>query len=106
LVKVTYIQPDGERRTLELAVGTSVMQGAVADGLSGIDADCGGACSCATCHVKIDPEWSALAGPPNEVEAEMLDSAPNVDALSRLSCQIKLTTELDGLVVHVPATQR
>lgn len=106
MVKVTYVQPDGDRRTLELAVGISVMQGAIAEGLPGIDADCGGACACATCHVKIDAEWSALAGPPNAIEAEMLDSAPNVDTRSRLSCQIKLTTELDGLVVHVPASQR
>jgi 2Fe-2S ferredoxin len=106
LVKVTYVQPDGERRTLELEVGSSVMQGAIAEGLNGIDADCGGACACATCHVKVDAAWSALVGPPNAIEAEMLDTATNVDERSRLSCQIQLTPELDGLVVCLPSAQR
>jgi len=106
LVKITYVQPDGDRRTLELEVGSSVMQGAVAEGLKGIDADCGGACACATCHVKIDAAWSARVGPPNAIEAEMLDGALNVDTSSRLSCQIQLTHDLDGLVVYLPSPQR
>lgn len=106
MVKVTYVQPDGDRRTLELEVGSSVMRGAVAEGLRGIDADCGGACACATCHVKIDAAWSPRVGPPNAIEAEMLDSAPNVDTWSRLSCQIQLTPDLDGLVVYLPSPQR
>jgi 2Fe-2S ferredoxin len=82
------------------------MQGAVAEGLRGIDAECGGACACATCHVKIDAAWSARVGPPNAIEAEMLDGAFNVDASSRLSCQIQLTPDLDGLVVYLPSAQR
>jgi 2Fe-2S ferredoxin len=106
LVKVTYVQPDGNRRTLELEVGSSVMQGAVAEGLKGIDAECGGACACATCHVELDAAWSARVGPPNAMEAEMLDIAPNIDARSRLSCQIQLTPDLDGLVVYLPSEQR
>jgi 2Fe-2S ferredoxin len=82
------------------------MRGAVAEGLKGIDAECGGALACATCHVKVDAAWTARVGPPNAIEAEMLDSATNVDALSRLSCQIELTADLDGLVVYVPSAQR
>lgn len=105
LVKVTYVQPDRSSQTLELEVGTSVMQGAVAEGLKGIDAECGGACACATCHVRIDPRWLPIVGPPNKIEAEMLDMALGADERSRLSCQIVLTPELDGLVVNLPASQ-
>jgi 2Fe-2S ferredoxin len=105
MVRVTYVQPDGRSEAFELEAGLSVMQGATRNGVAGIDADCGGACSCATCHVKIDPNWAGLVGPPNDIEAEMLDSASDVDETSRLSCQIKLTQELDGLIVFVPAQQ-
>ena len=105
MVTVTYVQPDGSSRALELEVGTSVMQGAVAEGLKGIDAECGGACACATCHVWIHPRWLPVVGPPNKIEAEMLDMAAGADERSRLSCQIVLTTELDGLVVDLPASQ-
>jgi 2Fe-2S ferredoxin len=106
LVKVRYVQPDGSSRTLELAVGTSVMQGAVAAGLRGIEAQCGGACACATCHIKIDPRWLAVVGPPNAVEAEMLDMALDADERSRLSCQIMVTPDLDGLAIELPSSQR
>jgi 2Fe-2S ferredoxin len=106
LVKVKYVQPDGSSRTLDLEVGTSVMQGAVAEGMRGIDAECGGACACATCHVKIDPRWLPIIGPPKKIEAEMLDMALGADERSRLSCQIVLTPELDGLVVDLPSSQR
>jgi 2Fe-2S ferredoxin len=106
MVKVTYVQPNGISQTLELKIGDSVMQGAVQEGVNGIDAECGGACACATCHVKIDPSWVAIVGPPSKLEAEMLDMSPEVDERSRLSCQIQLTAELDGLVVNLPSTQR
>lgn len=106
MVKVKYVQPDGSSQTLELAVGTSVMHGAVAEGMKGIDAECGGACACATCHVKVDPQWLPIVGPPNQIEAEMLEMVPDVDERSRLSCQILLTPELDGLVVNLPSAQR
>lgn len=81
------------------------MQGAVAEGLKGIDAECGGACACATCHVRIGRRWLPIVGPPNKIEAEMLDIAVGADERSRLSCQIVLTPELDGLVVDLPASQ-
>jgi 2Fe-2S ferredoxin len=82
------------------------MQGAVAQGMRGIDAECGGACSCATCHVKVDARWVSVVGPPNKLEAEMLEMAMGADERSRLSCQIVLTPELDGLVVDLPPSQR
>ena len=81
------------------------MQGAVNDGVPGIDATCGGACACATCHVFIDPDWLAAVGTPNEQEAEMLDFADDRRANSRLSCQIMVGEALDGLVVRLPASQ-
>lgn len=105
MVKVTYVQPEGSSLTLELELGTSVMQGAVAEGLKGIDAECGGACACATCHVRIGPRWLPMVGPPNRIEAEMLDMAVGADERSRLSCQVVLTPGLDGLVVDLPASQ-
>jgi 2Fe-2S ferredoxin len=106
LVEVRFVQPDGSSRTLDLEVGTSVMLGAVAQGMRGIDAECGGACSCATCHVKVDARWVSVVGPPNKLEAEMLEMAMGADERSRLSCQIVLTPELDGLVVDLPPSQR
>jgi 2Fe-2S ferredoxin len=106
MAKITYIQPDGTSETLDVPIGSSVMEGAVKNGVAGIEADCGGACACATCHVKVSPEWTAIVGPPGEIEADMLDGAVDVDERSRLSCQIELTAELDGLVVEVAATQR
>ena len=106
MVKVTYVQPDGSQRTLDIPPGLSVMEGAVKKNLPGIDADCGGACSCATCHVKVDPSWTAVVGPAGVLEEEMLDMAPDVEPHSRLSCQIKLTTAMDGLVVAIPSSHR
>lgn len=102
MVKVTYILQSGEARSFDLAEGSSVIEGAVKNNLSGIDADCGGACSCATCHVKVDAQWQAIVGGPNQIESEMLDMATDADESSRLSCQIKLSSALDGLVVRIP----
>jgi 2Fe-2S ferredoxin len=104
--KVTYVQFDSTRRTIELEDGASLMSGAVAHGVHGIDGDCGGNCACATCHVKVDETWRAAAGPPaSETEAELLELAPEAGPASRLACQIRMRAELDGIVVHLPEAQ-
>ena len=103
--KITFIQPDGTEQTVEIAVGWSVMEGAVRSLVPGIDADCGGACACATCHVFVDQAWLAKLPKKEDMEVTMLDFAPDVEANSRLSCQIKVTPELDGLVVRMPKSQ-
>jgi len=100
--KVTIITEDGKSHVIENAVGT-LMEAAVDNEIEGIDADCGGVCSCATCHVKISEKWRERVGPPGEAEQETMDFVDNVDESSRLSCQIELTKELDGLVAHVPS---
>jgi len=105
MAKITYIEFKGDRHVVDLKPGQSVMEGAVQNGIPGIDADCGGACACATCHVYVDPEWQQRTGPPNELEAAMLESAENVLPNSRLSCQIKVTDDLNGLIVRMPASQ-
>jgi len=103
--KITYIEHDGTAHTVDVAEGLSVMEGAVNNGVPGIDADCGGACACATCHVYVDPAWEAKTGEKNESEAAMISFANGVEPNSRLSCQITFTAELDGLVVRMPAGQ-
>lgn len=103
--KITYIEHNGKAHTVEVATGMSVMEGAVKHGVPGIDADCGGACACATCHVYVDPEWAGKTGKPSGMEESMLDFAEAVEPTSRLSCQIKVTAELDGLVVRMPESQ-
>ena len=102
---ITYIEHDNTAHSVEVAEGLSVMEGAVNNAVPGIDADCGGACACATCHVYIDPAWDHLTGEKNESEASMISFANGVEPNSRLSCQIKVTAELDGLVVRMPAGQ-
>ena len=91
--------------TIEAEDGTSVMQAAVSNGINEIVAECGGACTCATCHVYVDDAWTETVGGPSMMEEDMLDFAFDVKASSRLSCQIKVKDELDGLVVHVPSRQ-
>jgi 2Fe-2S ferredoxin len=104
--RVTYIQFDGTAQTVELEDGSSLMSGAIANGIRGIDADCGGSCACATCHVHVDAAWTAaVGGPASEAEAELLQLAPEVQEDSRLACQIKMRPELDGVVVHLPEAQ-
>lgn len=103
---VVYRQRDGSERAVALAVGDSVMQGAVRNNMRGIDAECGGNCACATCHVYVDPEWMERAGTPSEIEAAMLTVAYDPRPTSRLSCQITMTDALDGLVVEIPRQQR
>jgi 2Fe-2S ferredoxin len=100
--KVTYIESGGKQHVVDLQPGDSVMQGAVTNGVSGIAAICGGACSCATCHVYIDEAWRSRTGARNDLEESMLEMADDVQPNSRLACQIKMTEELDGLVVHIP----
>jgi 2Fe-2S ferredoxin len=103
--KVIYVEHSGSRHEIEVPVGDSVMRGAVYNGVPGIDADCGGECACATCHVYVDPAWLALAGEPGEMEKSMLSSGANTRDNSRLSCQIRVTEALDGLVVRLPDGQ-
>lgn len=104
--RITYIEHNGTEHAIEVDEGLSVMEGAVRNGVPGIDADCGGACACATCHVHLPPEWlEKVGGPASENEVDMLDLAPERDAFSRLSCQIHVTAALDGLVVHMPESQ-
>jgi 2Fe-2S ferredoxin len=103
--KITYIEHDGTAHTVDVAEGLSVMEGAVNNAVPGIDADCGGACACATCHVYVDPAWMDKAGARNPMEEDMLDFAFDVRDNSRLSCQIKVSDALDGLRVTVPEKQ-
>jgi 2Fe-2S ferredoxin len=105
MAKITYVEFDGTEHTIDVADGLSVMEGAVRNRVPGIDADCGGACACSTCHVYIDPTWQEKVGPPNEMEEDMLDFAFDVKENSRLSCQIKVGPELDGLKVRMPEKQ-
>ena len=88
-----------------VAEGLSVMEGAIRNNVPGIDADCGGACACATCHVYVDDAWREIVGGPSPMEEDMLDFGYDVRPNSRLSCQIKVTDELDGLVVRIPERQ-
>jgi ferredoxin, 2Fe-2S len=103
--KITFTQPDGSQQTIEAESGVTVMEAAKLNLIPGIEAECGGACACATCHVYVDEAWADKTGKPSEMEEDMLDFAFDVRDTSRLSCQIKLTDELDGLVVMVPERQ-
>jgi 2Fe-2S ferredoxin len=103
--KVTYIEFNGAEHVVDVKPGLTVMEGAVKNNVPGIDADCGGACACATCHVYVDEAWMDKAGQKNAMEESMLDFAEEVKPNSRLSCQIKVTDELDGLVVRMPESQ-
>ena len=103
--QVTYIEHDGTEHRVEVEKGLSVMRGAVDNGVPGIDADCGGQCACATCHVFVDEAWSARTGSPDEQEESMLSFAATAQPNSRLSCQITVNGELDGLVVRLPEAQ-
>lgn len=104
--RVTYIEHDGTAHTVDVPDGTSLMMGAITNNVPGIDADCGGLCVCATCHVHVDSAWTGVVGPPaTPEEKELLDLAPEVAADSRLSCQIKMSKELDGVIVRLPESQ-
>jgi 2Fe-2S ferredoxin len=105
MAKITYVEFNGTEHVIDVKPGLTVMEGAVKNNVPGIDADCGGACACATCHVYVDPAWADKTGTRNAMEESMLDFADNVEAGSRLSCQIKVTDELEGLVVRMPESQ-
>ncbi len=103
--KITYINESGSH-DVEVDVGSSVMEGAVSNGIDGIVAECGGSCSCATCHVYVDSQWLSTVGKPNELEEEMLECTESERlANSRLSCQIRVTEDMDGLIVKTPPAQ-
>lgn len=103
--KITFIDVGGTSRAVEAPAGWTVMEAAVKNNVPGIEAECGGACACATCHVYVDDAWLDKVGTPDPMEADMLDFASDLKENSRLSCQIKVTPTIDGLVVHTPARQ-
>ena len=102
---INFHLADGSRHTVTAEIGTVLMRIAVREQFSGILAECGGACSCATCHVHIPPEWHSKLPPMGDAERDMLEFAEGVDADSRLSCQLTITAEMDGLVVQIPESQ-
>lgn len=105
MAKITYIEHNGTEHVIDVANGLSVMEGAVKNMVPGIDADCGGACACATCHVYVDDAWRDKTGEKSDMEATMLEFAEDVEESSRLSCQIEVSDALDGLVVRMPESQ-
>ena len=105
MAKITYIEHDGTEHAIDVKTGLSVMEGAVKNNIPGIDADCGGACACATCHVYVEESWLDKTGDRSAMEESMLDFAEGVEPNSRLSCQIKVSDELDGLRVTMPESQ-
>ena len=105
MAKINYITHSNETHSIEVQNGLTVMEGAVKNKIPGIDADCGGACACATCHVYVKKEWFSKLSPKEETEEDMLDFAFDVRENSRLSCQLTVTDELDGLIVDLPEKQ-
>jgi 2Fe-2S ferredoxin len=103
--KILYIEHNGTQHVVEAEVGKSVMQVAIDNMVPGIIGDCGGCCTCATCHSYIDPSWVDKLQVPSEEEVMMLDGALSVQPNSRLTCQITVKSELDGLVIRLPASQ-
>ena len=103
--KITYIDSTGNKKTINVANGLSVMEGAVQNNVTGIDADCGGGMACATCHVYVKEEWFSNLPKAEDAEQDMIDMAFEPKKNSRLSCQIIVTDELDGLVVTTPSKQ-
>jgi 2Fe-2S ferredoxin len=105
MVKINFIDHTGETRSVEAETGSTVMEAAIRNAIPGILAECGGACACATCHVYVDESWKEKTGDPSPMEEDMLDFAFDVRPNSRLSCQIKITDDLDGFTVTVPERQ-
>ena len=103
--KITYIEHNGKSHTLEVANGFTVMEGAVQNNIPGIDADCGGSCACATCHVYVGEKWFDKLPNKESAEEDMLDMAFEPKKFSRLSCQLAVSDALDGLVVKMPSKQ-
>ncbi len=105
MAKITYISHSGEEHVVDVATGGTVMRGAVDNNIHGIIGDCGGACSCATCHVYVDPEWFDKVGEVGPIEEILLEEVCDPQENSRLGCQIEITDDLDGLVVRMPEKQ-
>ncbi len=105
MAKITFVEFDGTEHSVDAKNGSSVMEAAIRENVPGIDADCGGACACATCHVYVDNSFMEKVGAPNDMEQSMLDFAENVESNSRLSCQITVKDNLEGLVVRLPESQ-
>ncbi len=106
MAKITYIEHSGKAHTLEVPNGLTVMEGARDNNIPGIEADCGGACACSTCHVYVDPAWVASCRRKQAMEEDMLEFAYEPDPeRSRLTCQLKVSDALDGLVVQMPERQ-
>lgn len=103
--KIIFIEPAGTRREVQAIVGQSVMEAAVHNGVHGIDADCGGCCSCATCHGYVDDAWLDVLDAPDSVELDMLDFAFRRTPQSRLTCQLKVQDKIDGLMIRLPESQ-
>ena len=105
MAKITYIENNGKAHTIEVAEGLTVMEGAVQNNIPGIDGDCGGGMACATCHVYVKDEWFGKINKKSEGEDDMIDQAYEPNKLSRLSCQIEVSPNIDGLIVHLPEKQ-
>ena len=103
--KITYIEHNGKLHVVEVPKELSIMEGAVQNNIPGIDADCGGSCACATCHVYVDDKWFSELPKKEDAEQDMLDMALEQNKFSRLGCQITVTDNLDGLVVKMPSKQ-
>ncbi len=102
---VTLVEFSGERHTIEAETGKSLMANAIDHAVPGIDADCGGACACGTCHCFVEADWQSTTGEADPMEESMLGMRPDREANSRLSCQIDVTPDMDGMVVHLPEYQ-
>lgn len=103
--KITYVDHAGTARTVEAETGATVMETAIRNQIPGIEAECGGACACATCHVIVEHEWADRLPPQGTMEAEMIDFVAGPTPTSRLSCQLTIAEAFDGLVLHLPHTQ-
>lgn len=103
--KITFIEHDGTVHTVDAEIGATVMETALKNDITGVVAECGGSCTCATCLVHVDEKWFPVVGPPSPEEEDMIDTAFEITLTSRLSCQIKVTEALDGLVVRTPSYQ-
>ena len=106
MVKITYIEFNGIEHVVDVDQGLTVMEGARDNNIPGIEADCGGACACSTCHVYVDPTWIDKLPPKDDMEEDMLDFAYSPDSkTSRLTCQLEVTDDFDGLIVRMPEKQ-
>ena len=105
MAKITYIEHNGKTHTVDVPNGLSVMEGAVQNNIPGIDADCGGSCACATCHVYVDEKWFNKLSKKESAEEDMLDMAYEPNKFSRLSCQLTVSDKLEGMIVNLPEKQ-